>query len=1180
MRYSELVNRKREYKYSANICFDLKNEERLAGFIPNITTTEILSEYLYGIIEGTNVHSRILYGSYGTGKSHLLTVLCALLGHINVDGEGFVAFVSAIKKYDGELADYIEKFATNSKPFFVVPVYSDYHDFDKCISFSLKRELDRCGINVCFKSYYQEAYDLLKKWQDGEESANRLKSTLLQVGISLNELSDGLKNFEKSCEKNFDEVFKIMTYGASFVSDAGSLMDNLEIANAAIQDEYQGIVFVFDEFGRYIEDEGENIKVKSIQDLAEYCDHSSYNDYVILVSHKQLSLYTDKMKKNLSEEWKKIAGRFKATSINVKYDQCLSLIPHIIPKRDNWIEFKEIYREELQNLYAQAYDFKGFLLPPEGGNPFEGGFPLHPITLYALDRLSKRVAQNERTFFTYLASDEKNGLFNQLEEMNTDEFHFVGLDKIYDYFEANIRSYRSDDVYAVYQKLQFAINKLGIQTNNDIEIRILKTMSVINIIADTTVLAADRNTLCYVVDIEAKKVNSAIDNLERLKVIKFMRQYGFYDFLDSSIFDFDSMIEEKMNSISDEMAINELNEEFINFVVYPHEYNSDYHMNRIFVPVFTSRQELMKKSFIRMLPEYYDGVLALVFDKEYLESEYGNLELLPERSILVVNTDPNELLNETKRFIATKFFYSFRAELKKDDPTVEKELTLYLEEQRGIVNELVKEWKSLVLADIQIWIDGRRVKVETEQQLSRKASEIMQKAYPDTIIVNNDLVNKNNLSGTIRGSRNKVLASIMEQVNESDIFQEFSPMSPEHTMLRSVLLKNEFSKKIDDIELNVLPYGVNKGSCAGLPVKKEISKYLKKCEKAQRLLSELYNKLKEQPFGLRDGYIAILLAFELRNYENVGLYFHGSERDYCVDEFLKALEKPTDYSLYLCNWSMEQSVYISELEDMFAKYLHANSKNRLKELHTAMNLHYSAVPKIARATDKYVSQLTKKYRQIMSVTHKDFYQFFFSDLLSLEENLEALVQVIKLSKHELENVLSTQVSAVEKVIKDVLVADGSSQITDIIAERYANDWSKKEQKSFDYQTNAFIEYGRTVNPNNSDEQCANDIAKLITGFEMDYWSDATINDFETDLRMVIMTLEEYQHTEVLGENELQIIVKTGSEESMVTRFDKCEISINGQVMLNKMQSTLDNFGQGISQEEKMFILAKLLSELK
>lgn len=165
-----------------------------------------------------------------------------------------------------------------------------------------------------------------------------------------------------------------MTFGASFVSGAGSLIDNLETANKAISEKYDGIVFVFDEFGRYIEDEGESVRVKSIQDMAEYCDHSEYNDYIILVSHKQLSLYTDRMRKELSDEWKKVEGRFKATSINVKYDQCLSLISHIIPKTKEWEKYEVVFKDELNDLFSKAYDFKGFMLPPDGKNRLKADF--------------------------------------------------------------------------------------------------------------------------------------------------------------------------------------------------------------------------------------------------------------------------------------------------------------------------------------------------------------------------------------------------------------------------------------------------------------------------------------------------------------------------------------------------------------------------------------------------------------------------------------------------------------------------------------------------------------------------------------------------------------------------------------------------------------------------------------
>lgn len=155
-----------------------------------------------------------------------------------------------------------------------------------------------------------------------------------------------MSTYDSSCEKIFNKIYSGMSYGAAFNSTAGNLIDNMNYANEAIKDRYRGIVLVFDEFGRYVEDYGEVLKVKAVQDLAEYCDHSDYNNHLILVSHKQLSMYTNAMKKSISDEWKKVEGRFKATSINIKYDQCLSLIGNIIPiiKELNSIENDELRR--------------------------------------------------------------------------------------------------------------------------------------------------------------------------------------------------------------------------------------------------------------------------------------------------------------------------------------------------------------------------------------------------------------------------------------------------------------------------------------------------------------------------------------------------------------------------------------------------------------------------------------------------------------------------------------------------------------------------------------------------------------------------------------------------------------------------------------------------------------------
>lgn len=1171
MKYSELITKRKQYKYSANICFDLENENRLSGFIPNVTTTEILKEYLYGIIQDkAGVHSRILYGSYGTGKSHLLTVLCALLGHINTNGDAFDLFIESITKYDDDFADFIKEFAENAKPYLVVPVYSDFSDFDKCISYSMKKELEKKGLEICFKNTFYEALDLIAKWEDGEASKTRLDEVCNKLKVDISDFKNQLKTFVPSSEKVFTLIFKEMTYGATFVSETGSLIDNLNQANEAIKDEYQGIVFVFDEFGRYIEDNGETIKVKTIQDFAEYCDHSDYENYLILVSHKQLSLYTDKMKKELSDEWKKIEGRFKATSINVKYDQCLSLIPHIIPKTKKWDTFKKRYERDLNALYEEAWDFKGFLLPPEGGNPFEGGFPLHPITLYALDRLSKKVAQNERTFFTYLASDEENSLFAQIDKLKDDRFHFVGLDLIYDYFEENIMSYRANDIYVMYKKLQYALNKLGEENTDSAEVKILKTIAVINIISDSAVLASNRVTLCHVIDEDDEVISSAIDALEKKKIIKFMRQYGYYDFLDSSIYDLDSMIEEKIGSINDEMVVNILNDEFTDFVIYPHRYNAKYHMNRIMIPVFAYRNELSKKTFVRSMPDYYDGIVAFVLDAEYSLNEYSEVEL-PDRMLMLVNSNPKQIINEVKRYIATKLLYSQREELKKDDPTVEKELQLYLEEEQAILSELVSNWRKIKGSDITVVFDGHEEEAKSEAELTECASQIMLSAYKKTIIVNNDLINKNKVSGAIRLSRSKLLDNML---NGIDVMNGCTPLSPEHNIVRALLVKNGMYDDGIPVKLNYID-----GEVSGDAVKHVIQKYIKKAKKAPVSVNALYEELKKPPYGLRDGYMSLLLAYELSQYENISLSFHGADRDYSSEEFLKAFENPEDYSIFICNWSEEQEKYISDLEELYGKYLNRKTKNRLKELLGAMNTHFASLTKSALTTDKYVSPKAKQYRDILSISYKDYNSFFFEVLPKLDSDYGTLVVQLRTIKAELERVPELQMSDVDKLIRNVFDIGRDETISKWLFDKYENEWAAKAHKVFDYHTNAFLEFVRNNNAQKEDVAVIQDLANVITGFGVDYWNDSKIEDFEEILRKVFAQLEGYTVKDELSDDEVKIVIQTGGEELRTTQFDKQDLSSNGQIMFNKMKATISNFGESISQEEKMQIIARLLEEI-
>lgn len=88
-----------------------------------------------------------------------------------------------------------------------------------------------------------------------------------------------------------------------------------------------------------------------------------------------------------------------------------------------------------------------------------------------------------------------------------------------------------------------------------------------------------------------------------------------------------------------------------------------------------------------------------------------------------------------------------------------------------------------------------------------------------------------------------------------------------------------------------------------------------------------------------------------------------------------------------------------------------------------------------------------------------------------------------------------------------------------------------------------------------------------------------MDDFNDTLLRIIYQLENFEVKEGLEDNEVKIIIQAGNENLRSTQFDKQELSGNGQVMFNKMKSTLENFGQSLSQEEKMQIVARLLEEI-
>lgn len=1182
--YADLIRQEGEYNYSANIQYDIENDKKMLRFIPNETTVTLFREYFTDITRSSPAHhARILYGSYGTGKSHFLTVLTMLLGKLHINGVAYDSFVKKIEEYDAELSSDIKSYIEDSskKPFLVVPIVFDFNDFDRCIYFSLKKKLESIGVKISFKTFYDQANMLIEQWKSSEESKKRLEEACEATKLSLEDLESKLDSCDNKAEMIFQNVFSQMTFGVKYIYEVSNLSDIINQTNEAIADRYNGIIFVFDEFGRYIEDNIKRIKVKSVQDLAEYCDHCDGNNHVILVSHKEISQYTQKYGKSVSAEWKKVEGRYKATPINDKQDQCLSLIRNILVKDHTvWNSFKNKHKKQLNTMYSEGIDFKGFLIDVAKENPFEGGFPLHPIALFALDKLSKKVAQNERTFFTYLASKEENSLYRFLVRNELEDFHFVGIDEIYDYFEPSIKAVQSDDSYTWYKNLQSALSKINANVSEDTpEVKLLKVITTIGIINDSSTLVANKQTLRSVIDCPKEVLDNALISLCERRIIKYSGSYDRYEFFEASIYDVEKMIEDESKHVKDEAIANTLNEEFVDFALYPHEYNRQYKISRVFIPVFaTSCGNINRKIFTSRLGQHYDGVLIMLLsDSEETISEILEKSRSIERSIFFVNKEAQELKLSVKRYVAAKYLESQKTLYTEKDPSFEKELLYFKKEISNTIFALIYQWKNNYSEETFVVANGEEYAILSFKELANVASKLSFDAFSKTLIVNNELLNKNNISGSIAAAKKNAIANIIKSCAAEEYY-ELPYLSPDYICVRSVLAKNGFIDDIKELAQNSLFDGTQpQGELHSL-----LNGYINKSKKEFVSFAELITALKEPPFGLRSGYLSLLLAHVLIPHKkSLIINSHDVEQEITVELFEEIVRRPDDYSFVIASWTKEQVEFLDSLEQIFKEYIRegALSKNRLKAIYEAMLSHYKNVSKFARTTQVYIHEDTATYRKLLEKNTTNYSSFFFKKLKEIGESFDEILINVKNVKAELENAIFALANELSKEVCFAFDQDITVSLSDLIVEKYKNVWESKRKKSFDYYTNAFLDFASKITSEDKDYDIVLKLSKVLTGFELVYWNDSHKEEFVSHLLEIKNKLDSYGATDILTEQEAKISLVTSRGVEKTVVFDKTELSVLSQTVKNKINATFSNFGMAITYDEKVQIVLSLLEDL-
>ena len=436
---SKMISVASGFQYSVNIGFDLNNEDKLQNFIPTKSALELLEETLISTRPTSTDRARVLIGAYGKGKSHIMLMILSILQ--KKDLQLFSKMLPKIQE-NPRLLQAIENYYESDNKILPVVITGSNTSLSQAFLLALQRTLSENDmLDVMPETNYKAAATAIRRWQaEFPETYGKFAEL---IDVSPETFVGQLEDYDSLAYEAFERIYPALTAGSVFNPFFGfDIIDLYESAVKGIRAKgYTGIYLVYDEFSKFLEANIANASVsdtKMLQDFAEKCNRSGEQEmHIMLISHKEISNYIDKLPKQKVDGWRGVSERFKHIHLNNNFSQTYEIIASVIQKNDTWATFCAKHEDQLrgiEQIYARHPLFTD-LRETGFAQVLLGCFPLHPVSTFILPRLSEKVAQNERTLFTFLSAQGTSTLSAFLEGFNDDRFALITPDLIFDYFE-------------------------------------------------------------------------------------------------------------------------------------------------------------------------------------------------------------------------------------------------------------------------------------------------------------------------------------------------------------------------------------------------------------------------------------------------------------------------------------------------------------------------------------------------------------------------------------------------------------------------------------------------------------------------------------------------------------------------------------------------------------------------
>jgi len=1039
---------------SINILYDADKPERIAHFHPT-SKANVLIESLFGL---TNESDYLISAPYGSGKSLTATYILHAVENTKNSTDVLVKIARKIQNTNKSLGDFL---------------------LDRTDS-------DKSGIGITLQGYTENISAALKKG---------LEESLYRSGV-----------------EPFDVIF-----GYDFSDLENALRSINAISQKLSEMGFDRIVLLWDEFGRHIETllaEGNPSRLNEIQTIAEFASRFSKTPFTLgLLLHQSLLNYAGKSPQSIKKEWKKIEGRFHTIQYIDDSKEIYKLIAKIIKELS---PEQELFENEYVDGVVEDINAIGIFndfSAPELRELLYHSYPVHPIALYLLPRISSRVAQHERTLFTFLNSITFEG--------------FINVDDLFDYFSSSMSGDTSiGGTYHQWLEAKSALTKV----DSEIESRAIKTACLLGIGMSGERSRVSKDYLCAAIrgyEFSSDTVDKVINNLVDKKLFLYRKNSNSISIWHGTDIDLSGRLEEEKNRQYMQFNLIDFLMKVIEPINWkPIEYNNEYCIQRYFTGEYLDLPKLKELLDSKLFNEVEKNALVKTEEDGKIYYVLPSSENEKEDAIEIIKKNGNHSqvvwaiprgyvdIFETALEVHCYHILQSDAALIESDPLILPELQQLTDDATEYLQKLIDIAVNPSKKGPVYIYRGKEQEENSPRELRHFLSLKMKRVFRYTPVLNNEMINRKNPRKTLVNARKKLLFAILDRSGKP--YLSLEGHTPDVSMFRTILVNTGLYGKNKDSHGNEIWRYSQPEELAdeGLKEVWHVFKQFFTEPKDNVTFGSLFEKLKSPPYGIRTGVIPVFFAASLRAFPS-SLSIKTKRGDYLEDILPSTIEdicsKPNEYLISVHELSNTRLEFLKNVYSLFSgkKLVSMSEVDIMRRCYDAVEYWKTTLPESAFTT-RQVSYEAQKVQDAL-IKEGDPERLFFYKMPQIFgiTDVQQLIDMIRNVKEEIEGVIGIYYSQA-----------GSSFLSAIQFENDFEDnmlYAAKKWASFfpdttvdaisDDTARAFLQ--RVKMEYDDWKKLIDSIAALLLGRSLNKWDDSYIMQFDRSVKDVVKRIEEF-----------------------------------------------------------------------